>query len=54
MAYLIKIFFRKIGWIKEPVAWTSRSPYWNALDSFLWDCMKLRLYRGSKPEGRLQ
>jgi len=32
---------------KGPVAWTSRSPFWNVLDSVLCGCVKLGLCHGS-------
>jgi hypothetical protein len=38
----------------EPVAWHAWSPVLNALDFFLWGCMKSRVYHGGKPEARHQ
>jgi hypothetical protein len=36
------------------VAWPAQSSDLNQLDSFLWGCMKLRMYHGSEPEASHQ
>jgi hypothetical protein len=43
-------------WIEGdgPVPWPALSNDLNLLYFFLWDCMKFRVYHGSKPEARHQ